>query len=72
MGTSALPNMNAGSPRAAGPRAEGIHIRQSGTSAYVIINVTVLALLKSAQTLIVKAQSTYILKDTHCVCEILL
>ena len=38
MGTSALPDMYARSPRAAGPRAEGIHIRQS-TSAHVITNM---------------------------------
>ena len=35
MGTSALPDKYTKSPRAAGPRAEGIHIRQS-TSAHVI------------------------------------
>ena len=34
MGTSDLPDMYAQSPRAAGPRAEGIHIRQI-TSAHV-------------------------------------
>ena len=34
MGTSGLPDMYAQSPRAAGPRAEGIHIRQI-TSAHV-------------------------------------
>ena len=38
MGSSALPDMYARSPRAAGPRAEGIHIRQS-TSAHVITNM---------------------------------
>ena len=38
MGTSALPDMYARSPRATGPRAEGIHIRQS-TSAHVITNM---------------------------------
>ena len=38
MGTSALPDMYARSPRAAGPRADGIHIRQS-TSAHVITNM---------------------------------
>ena len=39
MGTSALPDMytNTRSRRVAGPRTEGIHIRQS-TSAYVITN----------------------------------
>ena len=36
MGTSDLPDMYAQSPRAAGLRAESIHIRQI-TSAYVII-----------------------------------
>ena len=35
MGTSDLPDMYAQSLRAAGPRAEGIHIRQI-TSAHVI------------------------------------
>ena len=35
MGTSALPDMYARSPRAAGPRAEGIHI----TSDHVITNM---------------------------------
>ena len=34
--------------------------------------VTLLALLKSAQTLIATAHSTYILKDAHCDCGILL
>ena len=34
MGTSDLPDMYAQSPRAAGPRAKGIHIRQI-TSAHV-------------------------------------
>ena len=34
IGTSDLPDMYAQSPRAAGPRAEGIHIRQI-MSAYV-------------------------------------
>ena len=34
MGTSGLPDMYAQSPRAAGPRAEGIHIRQI-TNAHV-------------------------------------
>ena len=34
MGTSDLPDMYVQSPRAAGPRAEGIHIRQF-TSAHV-------------------------------------
>ena len=43
MGTSSLPDMYARSPRAAGLRAEGIHIRQS-TSAHV----TLPALLQSA------------------------
>ena len=38
MGKSALPDMYARSPRVAGPRAEGIHIRQS-TSAHVITNM---------------------------------
>ena len=37
-GMSALPDMYARSPRAAGPRAEGIHIRQS-TSACVTTNM---------------------------------
>ena len=36
MGTSDLPDMYAQSPRAAGPRAEGIHTRQI-TSAHVTI-----------------------------------
>ena len=66
MSTNALPDMYARSPR-----AEGIHIRQS-TSAHVITSVTFLALLKSAQTLIASAHSTYILKDAHCDCGILL
>ena len=35
MGTRALPDMYALSPRACGPRASGIHIRQS-THAHVI------------------------------------
>ena len=35
MGTHALPDMYALSPRACGPRASGIHIRQS-TRAHVI------------------------------------
>ena len=38
MGTSALPDMYARSPRAAGPRAEGMHIRHS-TRAHVITNI---------------------------------
>ena len=37
-GTSALPDTYARSPRATGPRAEGIPIRQS-TSAHVITNM---------------------------------
>ena len=45
--TSALPDMYARNPRVAGPRAEGLHIRQS-TSVHVIVKcVTLLALLKS-------------------------
>jgi len=72
MGTSALSDMYARSPRAAGPRAKGIHIRQS-MSAHVITNMLhFLALLKSAQTLISSAHSTYMLKDAHCDCGILL
>ena len=39
MGTSALPDMYARSLRTAGPRAEGIHIRQS-TSAHIITNMS--------------------------------
>ena len=38
IGMSDLPDMYAQSPRAAGPRAEGIHIRQI-TSAYVTTNM---------------------------------
>ena len=38
IGTSDLPDMYAQSPRAAGPRAKGIHIRQI-TSAYVTTNM---------------------------------
>ena len=38
IGTSDLPDMYAQSLRAAGPRAEGIHIRQI-TSAYVTTNM---------------------------------
>ena len=38
MGSSALPDMYARSPRAAGQRAEGIHIRQS-MSAHVMTNM---------------------------------
>ena len=38
MGTSDLPDMYARSPRAAGPRAEGIHIRRI-TSARVTTNM---------------------------------
>ena len=38
MGMSALPDMYSQSPRAAGPRAEGIHIRQS-MSAHVTTNM---------------------------------
>ena len=63
MGMSDLPDMYARSPR-----AEGIHIRQS-TSAHVI-NTS--GTLKICQTLIVSAHSTYILKDAHCDCGILL
>ena len=51
MGTSALRDIYARSPRAA---------------------TTLLALLKSAQTLIASDHSTYILKDAHCDCGILL
>ena len=48
MSTSALPEMYTRSLRAAGPRAEGIHIRQS-TSAHVVTNAIHLrhALLKN-------------------------
>jgi len=38
MGTRDLPDMYAQSPRAAGPRAEGIHIRQI-TNAHVTTNM---------------------------------
>ena len=38
IGTCDMPDMYAQSPRAAGPRAEGIHIRQI-TSAYVTTNM---------------------------------
>ena len=68
MDTSALPDMYARGPRAAGPRAEDIHIRQ-GTSAYVITNMLH---FWPAQILIAPAPSTYILKDAHCDCGILL
>ena len=64
MGTSALPDMYARSPR-----AEGMHIRQS-VSAHVITNM--LHFWHSSQTLIELAHSTYILKDAHCDCGILL
>jgi len=72
MGTSALPDMYAMArgPTAAGARVKGIHIRQS-THAHVITNVTLLALLKSTQTLIASAHSTNILKDAHFDCGIL-
>ena len=41
MGTRALPDMYALSPRACGPRASGIHIRQS-TRAHVITYTCIL------------------------------
>ena len=63
MDTSALPDMYARSPR-----AEGIHIRQR-TSAHVITNMLH---FWPAQILIAPAHSTYILKDAHCDCGILL
>ena len=68
MGSSALPDMYARSPRAAGPRAEGIHIRQS-TSAHVITNMLHFGTLEICTNL---AHPTYILKDAHCDCGILL
>ena len=57
MGMSALLDLYARSPR-----ADGMHIRQS-MSAHVMTNnnyVTLLTLLKSAQTIIESAHSTYI------------
>ena len=50
MGTHALPDMYALSPRACGPRASGIHIRQS-TRAHVITLYT--AKLLSGKTFVV-------------------
>ena len=62
-----LPDMYAQSLRAAGLRAECIHIRQS-TSAHVTTNVTLSALLKSAQNLMSIFPSVYIVTDSDYDC----
>ena len=69
MGTSALIDMYAQNPRAIGPRADGIRTYQAKHKCPCYnYYVTLPALLKSAQSLMLIADSIYILKGTHYDC----
>ena len=65
MSTRHLPNMYTQSPRAACPRAEGIHIRQI-ISTHVKINMYHFQYSYNCPTLVLAALPIYVVMGSHC------
>ena len=67
MGTRALPDMYALSPRACGPRASGIHIRQSTRAHVITYTYFTSAIFCNCKTLIFAFKKNLLLKSYNFV-----